>query len=147
MSLDDLLILIEKERLKNKKGRKLLLNSIDGKTNIRFNSIQDCLSYLNSIAPSFKTTLYRYIESGKPYHGFICNWEEDESHNHSFEKGIEISITDIESKKVIKIDSIRKAALWFNPKTTGQTIKSYLESGKLFRNKFHIEYNNSNAND
>jgi hypothetical protein len=147
MSLDDLLILIEKERLNNKKGRKLLLNSMDGKTNISFNSIQDCLSYLNSIAPSFKTTLYRYIESGKPYHGFICNWEEDESDNHSFEKGIEISITDIETKKVIKINSIRKAALWFNPKTTGQTIKSYLESGKLFRNKFHIEYNNSNAND
>jgi hypothetical protein len=73
MSLDDLLIFIEKERLNNKKGRKLLLNTMDGKTNLRFNSIQDCLLYLNSIAPSFKTTLYRYIESGKPYHGFICN--------------------------------------------------------------------------
>lgn len=73
MFLDDLLIFIEKERLNSKKGRKLLLNSTDGKTNISFNSIQDCLSYLNGIAPSFKTTLYRYIESGKPYHGFICN--------------------------------------------------------------------------
>jgi len=147
MSLDELLILIEKERLNNKKGRKLLLNSMDGKTNISFNSIQDCLIYLNSIAPSFKTTLYRYIESGEPYYGFICNWEGESNTNHSFKKGIEISITDIETKKVVKINSIRKAALWFNPNTTGQTVKSYLESGKLFRNKFHIEYNNSNAND
>ena len=31
-----------------------------------------CITYLNGIAPSNKTTLYRHIKSGKPYHGYLC---------------------------------------------------------------------------
>jgi hypothetical protein len=29
-----------------------------------------CIAYLNTIAPSNKTTLYRHINSGKPYQGY-----------------------------------------------------------------------------
>ena len=38
-----------------------------------FDSITDTITYLNTIAPSNKTTLCRYIESGKPYNGYICS--------------------------------------------------------------------------
>ena len=47
---------------------------MDGKNMKSFNSIKDCLKFLNTIAPSNKTTLYRYIDSGKPYQGYICQF-------------------------------------------------------------------------
>jgi hypothetical protein len=42
--------------------------------------------------------------------------------------------------KTVKYPTIRKAALSFAPITTGQTIKSYAESGKLFRGLYRIRY-------
>lgn len=77
MSESDLLTMLEKDRLeiKNKKGlktkRKVIL--IDNYNNIKnFCSISKTIAFLNTIAPSYKTTLYRYIKSGKSYHGFKC---------------------------------------------------------------------------
>jgi hypothetical protein len=65
--------MLEKDRMEEKAGRKVIITSENDKNNIKvFNSISDCLTFLNTIAPSNKTTLYRYIKSGKPYQGFIC---------------------------------------------------------------------------
>lgn len=59
-------------------GRKVVLIAssglgLKGNDKKEFDSISDTITYLNTIAPSNKTTLYRYIESGKPYHGYICS--------------------------------------------------------------------------
>jgi GIY-YIG catalytic domain-containing protein len=59
LSITELLTLFEKDRLANleKVGRKINIKSEDGKTNLKFNSINDCLVFLNTKAPSYKTTL------------------------------------------------------------------------------------------
>lgn len=68
--------MLDKDRLeeKNIKGisRKILIKNVNKNEIKSFDSISSCLAYLNNIAPSNKSTLYRYIESKKPYHGFIC---------------------------------------------------------------------------
>ena len=99
-----------------------------------FSSIKDCLIFLNTIAPSNKTTLYRYVKSSKPYHGFICKFDSDETVSLS-DKSIQIVILDTYTNISTVYSSIRKAALSFAPniKTTGQTIKAYVDSGKLFK--------------
>jgi hypothetical protein len=60
------------EILKRSKGRKVFLKAVDNSHTKEFNSINDCVEYLNTIASSNKTTLYRYIKSGKPYQGYVC---------------------------------------------------------------------------
>src|SRR2546423_12277730 len=76
MSEEEINILLDKDKLKenNIKGisRKILIKNINNNEVKSFDSISSCLVYLNSIAPSNKSTLYRYIKSQKPYNGFIC---------------------------------------------------------------------------
>lgn len=141
---EEVLSLLNKDRLEVKAGRKIIITSVASspKNEVKsFKSIKDCLVFLNTIAPSNKTTLYRHIESGKPYQGFLCEWENEESVSFS-DKSIRISVIDTLSGKSTTYDTIRKAALSFSPhiKTTGQTIKSYAVSGKLFKDKYKIEF-------
>ena len=96
--------------------------------------------FLNTKGSSNKTTLYRYIESGKPYHGFICEWGSEEA-KPLLDKGIEVAISNAETGETIILPTLRKAALWFSPVTTGQTIKSYIDKKKLFRDKYYLSYN------
>lgn len=141
LSLDELFAILQEAKLEilSKKGRKVIIESEDGKIHQTFDSISTCLLYLNTIAPSYKTTLYRYIESGKPYNGFICKWG-SEKVAHISEKGIEVIITNIETKEIFVLPTLRKAALWFEPKTTGQTLKAYIENGKIFKGKYLLKY-------
>ena len=53
-------------------------------------------------------------------------------------KSLEVSVTNLETKEEIIYPSLRKAALSLN--TTGQTIKAYLEEGKIFKDKYSIKY-------
>jgi hypothetical protein len=75
MSETDINILLDKYRLENiqKLGRKVSIRAVNDKNNQKlFNTISDCITYLNSISPANKTTLYRHIKSQKPYNGYIC---------------------------------------------------------------------------
>jgi len=69
MSLEDVNAMLDKDRLaiQDTKSRKVYIECVDNKNNKLFDSISSCVAYLDSIAPSNKTTLYRHINSGKPY--------------------------------------------------------------------------------
>jgi hypothetical protein len=131
--------MLDKDRLavQNTKGRKVFLKDVDDSHTKEFNSIIDCVEYLNTIASSYKTTLYRHIKSGKPYHGYVCKLNNEET------RDIKVSITHVASNETITYSSLRKAALSFAPKdkTTGQTIKAFADSGKLFRDEYKITIN------
>lgn len=160
LSEKELLAILEMDRLEAKQdegqrvGRKVTIISINDKTFMKvFNSISECITYLNSNTslPSVasagetstgkfsKTTLYRYIKSGKPYNGFVCQWTDDKT-SHIKDRSIGVEILHIPTGKVDQYPTIRKAALAFDPVTTGQTIKAYIENGKLFRDEYRISY-------
>lgn len=73
MSVADVCIMLYKDRLEiqKTKGRKVCIKAVDDNNTKLFDSIGTCVKYLNTIAPSNKTTLYRDINSGKPYQGYI----------------------------------------------------------------------------
>lgn len=136
MKLEDVVTMLDKERLEE--GRKVLIVSEKDSNDIKyFNSIKDCVNFFNTIASSNKTTLYRYIYSGKPYHGYICQLSSEETR-----KSIKVKVTHLPTGNVVTYPTIRKAALSFSPdiNTTGQTIKAYIERGKLFKGIYKIEY-------
>lgn len=157
LSETELLAVLEKDRLEAKQeedkkvGRKVIIRSISDETFIKvFNSISDCITYLNSnvflggneetLTGNFsKTTLYRYIKSGKPYNGFVCQWADDKT-SHIKDRSIGVEVLHIPTGNKNQYPTIRKAALAFDPATTGQTIKAYVENGKLFRGEFKISY-------
>jgi GIY-YIG catalytic domain len=127
--------ILDKDRLEiQNKSRRVFLKTVDGSDTKEFNSIIDCVDYLNTIAPSNKTTLYRHIKTGKPYQGYICELNKEEI------RDIEVSVTHVASNETITYSSLRKAALSFEPKykTTGQTIKTFANSGKLFKDEYKI---------
>jgi hypothetical protein len=127
--------MLDKDRLEvQNKGRSVFLKAVDGSHTKEFNSISDCVDYLNTIAFSYKTTLYRHIETGIPYHGYICKFANKKT------RGIKVSVTHVASNETIIYSSLREAALSFELKyiTTGQTIKAYAESGRLFKNEYKI---------
>ena len=136
MNLEDIITMLEKDRLEVK-GKKINITSEDGKDMKSFNSIKDCIEFLNTIAASNKTTLYRYIDSGKPYQGYICQFSDEERR-----KSIRVKVTHIPTGNVIIYPTIRKAALSFSPgiNTTGQTVKAFIESGKVFKEIYKLEY-------
>lgn len=143
LSLKDInnILDIDRTDIQNAKGRKIIISSINNKEDIRtFDTISACVAYLNTIGTSFKTTLYRYIKSGKPYQGYICKFEEDKTLN-LVDKSIEVSITHIPSNVINIYPSFRKAALSFAPKykTTGQTLVAFAKNGNLFKNEYKIE--------
>ena len=77
MTEDEIYNMLDRDRLEERNAkrvtRKVLIKAVDDTNHSKlFDTINDCIAYLNSIAPSNKTTLYRRIESQKPYHGFIC---------------------------------------------------------------------------
>lgn len=77
LPLTEVLALLSQDRAEaeRSKGRSLILINIHNKDDTKeFDSIRGCVRYLNNIAPSSKTTLYRHIESGRPYHGYYCRW-------------------------------------------------------------------------
>jgi uncharacterized protein YdhG (YjbR/CyaY superfamily) len=78
--------------------------------------------------------LYRHIKSGKPYQGYICRLDNEET------RDIKVSVTHLTNNKTIIYSSLRKAALSFAPKynTTGQTIKAFANSGNLFKDEYKI---------
>jgi len=138
LSIEDVIIMLDKERLEEK-GKKVYLISESKDRDIKsFNSIKDCIDFLNTIAPSNKTTLYRKIGTGKPYQGYICKLKDEEITR----KSIAVKVTHMPSGSVVTYSTIRKAALSFSPdiNTTGPTIKAYIESGKLFKGIYKIEY-------
>lgn len=137
-SVEEVLSLLEKDRLKEKVGRKIIIRS-DNDEKV-FNSIKDYLVFLNNIAPSNKTTLYRCIESGKPYQGFICEWIDKKTISF-LDRGIEVIVIDTFTNERLVYPTIRKAALSFLPdiNTTGQTIKGYANKEKLFKNRYLIK--------
>ena len=98
-----------------------------------------CVTWLNGIAPSNKTTLYRHIKSGKPYHGYMCEWESEEI-TPIVDRGVQVNVTEVPSGITVTYSSFRKAALSFAPEyiTTGPTIKAFAENGKLFKDKYKI---------
>ena len=117
------------------KSRKVSIISVENKNNKKvFDSIVHCVAYLNSIAPSNKTTLYRRISSGTPYQRFICQWESEKLEPLT-NKSVRVNITHVPSGTTKTYDSFRKAALSFLPKyaTRGSTIKSLSHSNRLFK--------------
>ena len=74
MSTYDVCSMLDKDRLEiqKTKGRKVRIKSVDDNNTKLFDSISACVAYLDAIAPSNKTTLYRHIISGKPYQGYMC---------------------------------------------------------------------------
>lgn len=131
-SLDEINQMLSKDRLEEKsKGRKVYLIAEDDSHRKEFNSIKDCVKYLNSIAPSNKTTLYRHIESEEPYRGYICKLNKSS-------RDLWINILHIPSNNITTYSSYREAALSFEPKTTGQTIKTYAENGSIYRGVYKI---------
>lgn len=138
MNIEDVIAMLDEQRLEEK-GKKVIITSENNENDIKsFNSIKDCVEFLNTIAPSNKTTLYRYIDAGKPYQGYICKFSND----LASKKSIAVKITHVPSGTVAIYPTIRKAALSFSPdiNTTGQTIKVYIESGKLFKGIYKLEY-------
>jgi len=75
MSETDINIMLDKDRseIQKSNSRKVIIKGIEGnKETMLFDSITSCVTFLNNIAPSNKTTLCRHIESGKPYNGYLC---------------------------------------------------------------------------
>jgi len=146
MSEEDVKTMLNKDRLEELETknvtRKVRIISADDNSDSRlFDTIGDCVAYLNSIAPSNKTTLKRRIEAKKPYHGYYVELESDERMPIG-DKAVQVSVTDISSGKTEIYSSMREAALSFAPEhiTTGPTVKAYADSGKVFKCKYLITY-------
>lgn len=141
MSVTDVCIMLDKDRLEiqKTKGRKVYIKAVDDNNTKLFDSIGTCVKYLNTIAPSNKTTLYRHINSGKPYQGYICQWE-SEGTTPVTDNSVQVKVTHIPTGKTETFPSYRKAALSFAPKyiTTGSTIKVFAENGELFKGEYRI---------
>ena len=70
MSLVEINDMLDKDRLKIN-NRPVVLVSVKDNNTLQFNSIKDCVIYLNTIKPANKTTLYRRINSEIAYSGYI----------------------------------------------------------------------------
>lgn len=71
MSLVEINDMLDKDRLEMS-NRPVMLISVKDNNTLQFNSIKDCVIYLNTIKPANKTTLYIRINSGIAYNGYIC---------------------------------------------------------------------------
>jgi hypothetical protein len=147
LSVADIFNILEiyRSEMQKTKGRKIVIKSISDKDDIKtFDTITECVSYLNTIAYSSKTTLYRHIESGKSYQGYICEYISGKV-SALADKSVQISITHVPTNSINIYTSFRKAALSFAPEiqTTGQTLATYADSGKLFKDGYKIERINS----
>jgi len=132
-------IMLEEDRLAAlpKEGRQIKLIAEGNDSDVQtFSSIKDCLEFLKSKDRSAnKSTFYKYLGSGKSYKGFNIEWANDNTF-HIKDKSVSVFITDINKGKVDKYLSFRQAALALG--TTGQTVKAYLSSGKLYKDNYLI---------
>ena len=97
----DINSMLNKDRLniQNTKDRKVRITAIDDNNNTKlFFTISSCIKYLNITVPCNKTSLHRYINSGKPYQGYICQWESDKTSTIT-SRSIQVIITDIFTAK------------------------------------------------
>lgn len=137
----EVLIMLEEDRLaekeKSKEGRQIILIAEGNDSNVQtFSSIKSCLEFLKSQDRSAnKSTFYKYLGSSKSYKGFYIKWA-NENTFHIKDKSVSVFVTDINKGKVDKYLSFRLAAAALG--TTGQTIKAYLSSGKIFKDKYLI---------
>lgn len=141
-SLQDVKAMLDKDRLavQTAKSRKVFVRSVNNiKDEKVFNSISECVTYLNTVAPSNKTTLYRHINSGKPYQGFICEYK-GTTRKPLADSSVSVSITYVPTGESKTYSSFRKAALSFLPdhKISGSTLKVYSENGNLLKGKYKI---------
>jgi hypothetical protein len=135
---------IARSKIQSNKGRKIIITSTSNLDDVKtFDSLKACISYLDTIAPSNNSTLYRHIESGEPYHGYICKFLSDKTIALA-DKNIQVSVTHVSTNITIIYSSFRKAALSLAPKyiTSGQTLAAYADTGKLFKDEYKIERKN-----
>lgn len=147
MSETDINFMLDKDRseLKKSKGRKVIIKGIEeNKDTMVFDSISSSITFLNNIAPSNKTTLCRHIESGKPYNGYLCQWDITVSDVISsiVDKSIEVQVTHVPSDSTAIYPSFRKAALSFLPDyiTTGPTLKTFIFFFLRKKNKKKVNF-------
>ena len=109
------------------------------KTDTReFNSVSECVRYLNTIASSSRSSLIRHIASAKPYQGYICKYSSEGIENRF--KSVPVSITHLPTGDVKIYSSYREVALSFAPKykTVGQTIREYATTGNVYKDEYII---------
>lgn len=139
MSLEEVKIMLDNDRLEfkllNSSRNPIILKDNEGNIVKIFDSVKDCLEYLNTIGPSNKTTLLRRIKSKTLYHGYICEWNVDKVKSLK-DKAISVKVIDIITNEEIIFSSYRQAALHLS--STGQTIKQYAMEGKIFNKKYKI---------
>lgn len=143
LSLEEVYNILSIDRIKvqKSKGRKISLTSVTNEKDVKiFDTIKACIEFLNTIAPSNKTSLSRHIELDKPYNGYICKWESNKGLALT-DKSKKVVITHIPTNTINEYSSFRKAALAFsdNFKTQGQTLSYLAFKGKLFRNEYKID--------
>lgn len=110
MSEADINLILDKDRaeFQKTKSKKVVIKGIEGnKDTMLFDSISSCVTFLNNIAPSNKSTLSlclfvslsRHIESGKPYNGYLCQWDTTNSEVISslIDKSIQVQVTQVAS--------------------------------------------------
>lgn len=83
MSVSDLVIVLEKDRVKhnkekpvNRTSKKILLVDVNNQNNTElFVSLGKCIEYLrNKGLPATQKTLVKYIKTGQVYHGYKCKF-------------------------------------------------------------------------
>jgi len=139
MSLEEVKIMLDNDRLEfkllNSSRNPIILKDNEGNIVKIFDSVKDCLEYLNTIGPSNKTTLLRRIKSKTLYHGYICEWNVDKVKSLK-DKAISVKVIDIITNEEIIFSSYRQAALHLS--STGQTIKQYAMEGNIFNKRYKI---------
>lgn len=138
LTLLEVKIMLDKDRselkLNNIKSNKIIIKDSEGNSKI-FDSINNCLIYLNTVGSSSRTTLLRKIKNKTLYHGFICEWY-GEKVSPLKDKAIKVKIVDITLDEEIILNSLRQAALYLS--TTGQTVKLYANKEKIFKDRYLI---------
>jgi hypothetical protein len=141
LSLEDINNILDQDRIdvQKTKSRKVLIKSVNNENDTReFNSVSECVRYLNTIASSSRSSLIRHIASVKPYQGYICKYSSEGIENRF--KSVPVSITHLPTGDVKIYSSYREAALSFAPKykTVGQTIREYATTGNVFKDEYII---------
>lgn len=78
--------------INNTKSNRVIIKDSEGNSKI-FNSVVDCLDFLNTVGSSSRTILLRRIKNKTLYHGFICEWY-GEKVSPLKDKSIKVKIVD-----------------------------------------------------
>lgn len=146
LTLLEVKTMLDSDRLElninNTKSNRVIIKNSEGNSKI-FNSVLpasvrgegDCLDFFNTVGSSSRTTLLRRIKNKNLYHGFICEWY-GEKVSPLKDKSIKVKIVDTNLNEEIILESLRQAALYLS--TTGQTVKVYANTDKLFKDRYYI---------